>query len=397
MIDALVVGGGLAGAAVATHLAAAGRKVVVFERRHVPHDKVCGEFLSHEACTYLDTLGINLGSLGAVPISAVRIANRNTVTTMALPFPALSLSRGRLDEALLQRATAAGATVHHNTQVQTLTRTNSGCQVRLADDRVISAQTGFLATGKHDLRGWKRPAGLQNDLLAFKLHFQLDTSQAKALKGHVELGLFTGGYAGLSPIEGGRANLCLLVRRKRFTKIGHTWDNLLAAIREESPHLNERLNGATACSDRPLALARIPYGYIRRRAHGLFHLGDQAAVIPSFSGDGMSIALHSAALAAKYHLAGRDPNHFQRQLARDLKAQVLFATYLSQGLVRHPLQRLLTGLIRIAPTLITTTAARTRVPNWALARARKRGASLACGVKKVRSPSVSSCPGPLAV
>ena len=44
----LVIGGGLAGAAAAVHLAGAGRDVCLLERTTGPHDKVCGEFLSFD-------------------------------------------------------------------------------------------------------------------------------------------------------------------------------------------------------------------------------------------------------------------------------------------------------------------------------------------------------------
>lgn len=162
----------------------------------------------------------------------------------------------------------------------------------------------------------------------------------------------------------------LIERRRRFAALAHTWEALLAAIREESPHLDARLRGAEACSARPLALSSIPYGYIRRRADGLFRLGDQAAVIPSFAGDGMAIALHSAALAAQTHLAGRDADSFQRRLARDVTPQVLLATGLSHGLVRRPTQVLLAAVARMAPGLVATIAARTRVSDAALARTR---------------------------
>ena len=59
----------------------------------------------------------------------------------------------------------------------------------------------------------------------------------------------------------------------------------------------------------------MPYGFVHRPAPedvpGVFRLGDQVGVIPSFSGDGMAIALHSAlaavgaADAPAYHAAMR--------------------------------------------------------------------------------------------
>lgn len=369
MTSALVVGGGPAGASLATRLAEAGRDVVLVEREAGPIDKVCGEFLSREARLYLVALGVDLRALGAVPIDAVRLCAGDRVAVVALPFAAMSLSRRVLDEALLERAAGAGARVQRGAKVTELTRDGAGWEARLDDGTRVHAAQAFLATGKHDLRGHKRPPGLQDDLLAFKMHWRLAPAQAAALEGHVELVMFAGGYAGLQPIEAGRANLCLLVRRRRFHALGSRWPSLLAAMRAESSHLDLRLTGAEACSARPLALSAIPYGLVQRRSDGLFRLGDQAAVIPSFSGDGMSIALHSAELAATTYLAGGDADAYQEQLARDVSGQVLLATLLSHGLVRRSGQALLGAVARLRPELMSSVAIHTRVSDAALARA----------------------------
>ena len=368
MKEALVVGGGPAGASLAALLAGAGREVVLVEREAGPADKVCGEFLSREAALYLAALGLDLRSLGAVPIEAVRLVVGGGVATAELPFAALSLSRRVLDEALLERAAKLGASVERGAAVQGLARSAGGFTARLTGGATLTASEVFLATGKHDLRGWKRPPGVQNDLVAFKLHWRLSQAQASALAGHVELVLFPGGYAGLQPVEGGRANLCLLVRRRRLSAAGG-WAELLAAIRAGSPHLEARLSGATPCAARPLSLSGIPYGYVRRRADGAWRLGDQAAVIPSFSGDGMSIALHSGRLAAARYLGGQEAEDYQRALARDVAGQVVRATALSLGLVRRPVQLGLGAAARLMPDLIAAVASLTRVPDAALARA----------------------------
>jgi flavin-dependent dehydrogenase len=108
---------------------------------------------------------------------------------------------------------------------------------------------------------------------------------------------------------------------------------------------------------------------VQRRSDGLWRLGDQAAVIPSFSGDGMSIALHSAELAANTYLQGAGADAYQRKLAHDVTGQVLLATAMSHGLVRRSGQAVLGAAARLWPGLLSTVASQTRVPDAALFRA----------------------------
>jgi flavin-dependent dehydrogenase len=369
MTDAVIIGGGLAGAAVATRLAEAGRDVVLLEREAVAHDKVCGEFLSREAVLYLAALGVDPLAFGAARIGAMRLAWRGSVATVDLPVPALSLSRKILDAALLARAETAGARIMRGARVTALDRLGAGWRARLAGGESVDAGAAFLATGKHDLRGWARPSGMQGDLIGFKTHWRLDEGQAQALAGHVELTLFQGGYAGLEAIEGGLANLSLLVRQGRFAVLGQDWGALLGAIRVESRLLDERLSGAVPQMERPLAVYAVPYGHVAHGADGLWRLGDQAAVIPSFSGDGMSIALHSARLAADAFLRGDDAALYQRRMARDVGLAVRAATLLSIAAV-NPLGAALIGRgALVLPRAMSWIAAATRVPPEALRRA----------------------------
>jgi flavin-dependent dehydrogenase len=362
---ALVIGGGVAGAALAAHLAAAGRAVLLVERSDGPHHKVCGEFISGEAALYLDDLGVDLAGLGAVRMRTLRLAAGRALTTVPLPFPAFSLSRRVLDEALLRAAADRGAQIRRGCGVRTLARTGAGWIAQLDGGERIAADEVFLATGKHDLRGWRRPPGAQNDLVAFKLHWRLAREQAAALGAGVELVLFPGGYAGLEPVEGGAANLCLVVRQRQLAAHGQRWDALLEALRAASPHLDARHAGALACWSRPLAIASIPYGYVATAGRGPWLLGDQAAVIPSFSGDGIAIALHSARLAADIHLAGGSAGESQRRLAQDVGGQVRRATLMSRMLVHAPAsaQRIAAMAARFVPSIVTGIARGTRIPD----------------------------------
>ena len=283
MDDVLILGGGLAGGAAALALAQAGRRVTLLERATGPHHKVCGEFLSPEGAAVLERLGLAPAALGAAPIARVRLAAGRWEAAAALPFTAWGLSRRVLDAALLEAAADAGAWIRRGMAVRTL---DADGTARLADGARLGAARTLLATGKHALRGWDRPA--RRPALGMKLHLALHPAQARALEGHVELHLLPGGaYAGLQLVEGGVANLCWLGAPAMPCPPG----TLLAA----------RLAGARPLWPRPLAVARVPYGHLHAPAPGerVFRLGDQAAVTHSFTGDGMAIALHSATLAAR--------------------------------------------------------------------------------------------------
>ena len=56
--DALVIGGGPAGATTAFLLAQAGWSVAIVEKSGFPRRKVCGEFLSAANAELLDALGV---------------------------------------------------------------------------------------------------------------------------------------------------------------------------------------------------------------------------------------------------------------------------------------------------------------------------------------------------
>ena len=181
----------------------------------------------------------------------------------------------------------------------------------------------------------------------------------------MELYLFPGGYGGISLVEGDVANLCLVIRRANLRKLGG-WPQLFRSIQERNPHLAQRLQNASTLWDRPLAVSSIPYGYLAGRTHGLWSVGDQAACIPSFTGDGMSIALHSAALAAQMFLDGASADTYHRRLATQLRRGMSLATALSRTLVT-PLGRTVAPVaLSLYPGALAWIARSTRIPASAI-------------------------------
>jgi flavin-dependent dehydrogenase len=366
--EVLIVGGGVAGCAASIALARKGRRVTLIEREPTPRHKVCGEFLSGEALEDLRALGIDAPSIGAVPIDHVRLAAARRASEAPLPFPAASLTRKALDTALIAEALAAGVRVERGRSVQALGRTkNNVWQATLDDGAICAAPTVFLATGKHDLRGHSRPKDPER-WVAFKMYFRLAPAQAADLARASELMLYPGGYGGIQPVEDGIANLCWVVQQRHLARVGHRWENLLAKMQQDCPHLAMRLAGAEPLLAKPIAVTHIPYGYIRRTTEdGLYCIGDQAAVIPSFTGDGISIALHTARGAVAAFLQGEPAPVFQAKLRTSLKAQMRLAELAAGGLNNSLARAALPFCLKVWPGVMRVTAKLTRIAQHASA------------------------------
>ncbi len=113
----LVVGGGPAGASVATWLARHGHGVTLVEKRPVPRHKACGDLLTPRALAELERLDITAATLGAHRIAGIRAVHGRHAVTMPwprrdeLPTYGAALRRDRLDSFLREQAASAGANV----------------------------------------------------------------------------------------------------------------------------------------------------------------------------------------------------------------------------------------------------------------------------------------------
>ncbi|MDN3565564.1 FAD-dependent oxidoreductase [Paeniroseomonas aquatica] len=296
MIGTVIIGAGPAGCAAAIALARAGQEVLLLERSPAPREVVCGEFLGVDAAAALAVLGLDPAALGGIPLRRVAVGHGARTAAAPLPFAAWGLSRLRLDGAL---QAAAGPALRRGVTVLGASPVPGGWRLRTSAGEV-AARRVILASGKHGLRGFPRPA---SPWLGLKLHLD-----GVAAGDAVSLLPFAGGYAGLQPTQGedgqGGANLCAAVRSRPA--------ELLAAVAAGSALGARLLRHATPRWDRPLAVAGIPYGF-RLAAGGppgLYRIGDQASVIPSFTGEGMALALHSGLAAAAAILAGQEAADF---------------------------------------------------------------------------------------
>ncbi len=362
MTEPVIIGGGPAGSAAAIELARAGRQATLIERTVTATDKVCGDFLSAEAVSRIEALGIDLTD--APPIDTLRLIYRRQAVQTKLPFTARGLSRRALDEALLRQARAAGASVLRGHRVSTVEGCGAALQVLSRSLGEIVTDTVFLATGKHELRSDARRAR-RSELVGLKMYYRPAPSQRLALRRHIELMLLPGGYAGLQLIERDSAVLCVLLPAACLSAAGGRWARLVDLLGQDCPHLADRLSGAETLLDRPLAIANLPYGYVcrARRDHrnGLYRLGDQAAVIPSFTGDGVALALASGSLAARVWLNGDGSDTYQRRFAHDVSVQMRSAVAVHRLVLARVWRPWLMTVCGVWPGVMGLVARQTRI------------------------------------
>ena len=355
----IAIGGGLAGAAFALELARNGRPALVLESTRTAHHTVCGEFLSAEAQALVAYLGLDLLSMGASGVSRFRLAHEGECAEAPLPFRGAGFSRYRLDQALLQAAETAGAVVRRGITATHVDPGDERVGVK-AGSHLFEGRAAALATGKHNMRQYPRMA---SDMVGFKLQLRVMPDALRLLEDTVQLVMFDGGYIGACIVEGKLVTICWVLRRSLLQRVGSSWPSQARYLSEQSRVLADLLRGASAQWDKPMAVAGIPYGYLRRIpiASSIFPLGDQLAVIPSFTGDGMSIALYSGIAAAQGVLAGESAAQFQERIVERLRPQFRWARSVNLLFETTMLHGFSVKLAAAIPRLVTWIAQSTRI------------------------------------
>lgn len=300
----LIVGAGVAGSSLACELARAGCAVQLVDRARFPRPKVCGGCLSPRSVAALGRLDVEVGTLGARPISNFVLRADGRATAFALAPVAghapAAVSRSTLDEALVRRAAVAGADVREGVEVlgserrsdHRLARARSvatGAEMELPADVVIAADGigSVLArdAGLPEPAARERVVGAANVLDATAFDSPPDDRAVTMIAGPE-------GYCGLVRIEDGRWNAAACLRADWLHRSRSSPGDAMASLLERegillSPAGRAALSSARACP--PLRRSvRRPW------ADRLLLVGDAAGYHEPITGEGMAWALEGA-------------------------------------------------------------------------------------------------------
>lgn len=263
-----IVGGGLAGLALASALRKHGVEVEVHEAGTYPRHRVCGEFIAGVRPQTLESLGIKHVFNDAFELASVAwFLGDKEVRKVNLPRPAIGISRWKLDQRLADHLTRNGTRllVHSRSS-------DAGTEGRV------------IANGRRP----KKPG----EWIGLKVH-----ARGFPLTADLEMHVGSRGYAGASPVGEGITNVCGLFRLQRQCRAEPK--RLLEHYLEASGlhSLALRLNKAEILPESLSAVSALDYSRPCPPKADEMRLGDARGLIAPLTGNGMSIAFESAEMA----------------------------------------------------------------------------------------------------
>ncbi len=339
--DVAIVGAGPSGSACAALCAAAGLRTLLLDRARFPREKVCGDCLNPACWPIFDRLGVSDAVLG---LSHARLRSVEFIgldgRTVALPLPEqgrgeIAGSRALHDHHLLQRAAALGAEVRQGAVVTNVT---PEWRLETSDSR-FTARHLVAADGRNSTVA--RLLGLQPPATRDRVGLQSHAPDRMGFAGKVALQFLPRGYCGIADIGGGAFNICLAARSAHLDALkgwaaGH--------FSLSTDHVWRSMT--------PLTRRAIP------PAHGTLLLaGDAARVVEPFTGEGISYALASGALAAECIVSGTVETYASRHAA--LYRGRLWINRLAKAAVLSPaLSHAMLALARLHPPLLRSLTAK---------------------------------------
>jgi flavin-dependent dehydrogenase len=280
--------------------------VVLIDEARFPRDKVCGEGISPEAWRLLRELGAEqtVRALAPHPLRGMTvIAPDGTAFTgeYGEDRRGLAVRRCAFDAALLGTAVRSGVEVLEKARATSVAWSPGGVgEVRFEHEgreEVLRTRLVIAADGRRSLVA--RQLGLLHEHRRFrKFAVRGYWASMQGLGEHGEMHVGGLGYCGIAPLSGGEANVTFVLDAARLRPARGDLEAFYRESLRRWPRVAERLEGARLLGP-PRAVGPLALVARRVSAPGALLVGDAAGFYDPFTGEGVTLALRSAELAAE--------------------------------------------------------------------------------------------------
>ncbi|QBN17628.1 NAD(P)/FAD-dependent oxidoreductase [Flavobacterium nackdongense] len=358
IVDAVVIGGGLAGLTSAIHLSKSGYTVILIEKNEYPKHKVCGEYISNEILPYFQWLGVDIYSLNPSKISKIEFSTLNGKTIFGkLPLGGFGVSRYNLDYYLYQKAIENGCQILHES-VENIQFKEDVFTIITSNTLEFRSKIVLGAFGKRsnlDLKLNRNFIQKKAPWLAVKAHYSGDFSDDL-----VGLHNFEGGYCGVSKVENNTVNICYLVDYKSFKKYKNI-EEFQSNVLHKNPHLKTIFENCALLFEKPLTISQVSFEKKVAVENHILMIGDTAGLIHPLCGNGMAMAIHSAKIAAELVIDFMEHKIINRKKLEEkytqewnthFKSRLTMGRFLSKILQSEKLTIFLMHFLTIFPSLL---------------------------------------------
>ena len=302
MYDVIIIGGSIAGSATAIHLARANAHVLLIDRDEFPRNKACGEAIFPKGVDELAALGL-LSEIELAGVHLNRLRFRLDEATAECNISpsgsrGLGIKRSELDTRLLSHAAHAGAEIATGVAVRDVqmaspgeaisrVTTNSG----LIETRAIVAADGLNSR-------MRRQVGLDGRRSNYRYGISAHFEYSPDIASRIDVHFYRGHEVYVTPVGVDLVNVALLCDKPTLRPLSNDLKTGLLRLLPESVTQMQ-----PSWVDGPHVTGPFPAKATHTWRRNLLLVGDAAGFFDAITGEGMSIALRGARLAAGAMLA----------------------------------------------------------------------------------------------
>jgi geranylgeranyl reductase family protein len=312
--DVVIVGAGPAGSTAALHLSSKGHSVLLLDKEQFPRDKVCGDGLIADTIAALKRAGLyeQVQALGyETSVGTVYSPSR---VAFDVPGQFITLKRMLLDDLILQRAMASGATFCYCkvNNVEALADDTLALSIE-ESEQALQSRIVFIATGanvdlpmKLGLVESSKPSAValrcyvRSSVALDRLVISYDRSIAP-------------GYAWIFPLGNDEFNIGCGITYRGQKNQGVNLRDAFRQFIENFPIAREIMRQADSIAPLRGAMLRCGLtGTVSKGPGSILVLGESIATTFPFTGEGIGKAMESGELAAQLAHEALEAADFKR-------------------------------------------------------------------------------------